>query len=94
MQYAGCAIDLPPRGEPWATYTHTAKKSTNRQLTSNYHDPTVCHIRPPSQYSLYLFLYLCNSLSTSVNHSSVPPLPTFWDFDVPPLCEARSQLKG
>uniref|UniRef100_A0A0R3T1R3 FDX-ACB domain-containing protein n=1 Tax=Rodentolepis nana TaxID=102285 RepID=A0A0R3T1R3_RODNA len=28
-------------------------------LTSNYHDPPGCHIRPLLQYSPYLFLYLC-----------------------------------
>nr|CUU00211.1 hypothetical transcript [Hymenolepis microstoma] len=33
--------------------------SVNRQLTSNYHDPTAYHIRPLPQYSPYLFLYLC-----------------------------------
>nr|CUU98881.1 hypothetical transcript [Hymenolepis microstoma] len=92
-----CLIDLLPRGAPWATYIHTAKKSINRQFTSNYHDhPTVCHIRPLPQYSPYLFsTFVSVSFSlTSVNHSSVPPLDDFWDFDASPLCEARGQLKG
>nr|CUU98989.1 hypothetical transcript [Hymenolepis microstoma] len=74
--YTGCAIDLPPRGAPWATYAHTAKKSINRQLTSYYLDPTVCHIPPLPQYSPYLnFFSTFVSVSfTSVNHSSIPPL--------------------
>nr|CUU99309.1 hypothetical transcript [Hymenolepis microstoma] len=66
----GFTIDLPPHGAPWATYTHTAKKSINGQLTSKYHDPTVCHIQPLPQYSLYLFpyprvclFYICELLS-------------------------------
>nr|CUU99431.1 hypothetical transcript [Hymenolepis microstoma] len=89
-------IDLPSRGAPWATYTHTAKRSINTQLTSNYPDPTVCHIRPLPQYSPYLFLYLCVCLSrTSVNHSSVPlPYRLFVTLTFFLLCEARSQLKG
>nr|CUU99346.1 hypothetical transcript [Hymenolepis microstoma] len=80
------------RGALWATHTHTAKKPINQQFTSNYHDLTVCHIRPPPWYSplslpLYLsLLHLCINLLFS--------LSTFCDFDVPPLCEARIQLKG
>nr|CUU99090.1 hypothetical transcript [Hymenolepis microstoma] len=69
-------MDLPPRGTPWATYTHMAKKSINRQLTSNYHDPTVCHIPPLPQHSPHLiFFYIYESLFSSV------PLSTLCDFD-------------
>nr|CUU97409.1 hypothetical transcript [Hymenolepis microstoma] len=91
----GWAIDLPPRGAPCSTHTHMAKKPINRQLTSNYHDPTVFHIPPLPQYSPHLtFFSTFVSVSlTSVNHSSVPPLD-FCDFDVPRFREARSQLKG
>nr|CUU97543.1 hypothetical transcript [Hymenolepis microstoma] len=70
--------------------------SINRQFPSNYHDPTVCHIPPLPQYSPHLILFSTfkSASVTSVNRSSVLPLSTFCDFDVPPLCEARSQLKG
>nr|CUU99274.1 hypothetical transcript [Hymenolepis microstoma] len=88
MRTLGWAIDSPPLGALWATYTHTANMSINRQFTSNYYDPTLCHIRPLPLYSPFLFLYLCVCLSsTPVNHSPIP-LSTFCDFDVPPLCEA------
>nr|CUU97747.1 hypothetical transcript [Hymenolepis microstoma] len=73
------------------------KKSIKRQLTSNYHDSTVCHIRLLPQYSPYLtffstfvsicLFYICESLFFTSSQ-------LFGDFDVPPLCEARSQLKG
>nr|CUU97774.1 hypothetical transcript [Hymenolepis microstoma] len=92
-----CAIELPSRGAPQATYTHMAKKSINRQLTSNYHNSTLCHIRQLPQYkpNLTFFSTFVSASLTSVNHSSLLfPLSTFCDFDVPPLCEARSQLKG
>nr|CUU98926.1 hypothetical transcript [Hymenolepis microstoma] len=84
-----CAIDLTPRGAPWATYTHVAEKSINWQLTSNYHDSTVCHIRPLPQYLPHLILFstFVSVSFTSVKHTSVP-LPPSRLFDVPPLCEA------
>nr|CUU97531.1 hypothetical transcript [Hymenolepis microstoma] len=31
-----------------------AKKSINRQVTSNYHDPTECHFPPLPQYSPHI----------------------------------------
>nr|CUU99403.1 hypothetical transcript [Hymenolepis microstoma] len=71
--------------------------SRNRQLASNNHDPTVCPIPPLLQYSPHLTFslplrlspsYICESLFCSTY------LSTFCDFDVPPLCEARSQLKS
>nr|CUU99263.1 hypothetical transcript [Hymenolepis microstoma] len=85
----------PTRCTPGNVYLYD-KKSTNQQLASNYQDPTVCHIPPLPQYSPYIFPHLCVCLSvsfTSVNHSSVQALSTLCDFDVPTLCEARSQLK-
>nr|CUU99217.1 hypothetical transcript [Hymenolepis microstoma] len=59
----------------WCTlsnvYSH-GKNSRNRQFTSNYHDPTLCHIPPLPQYSLYRFLYFCVCLTLiPVDHSSV-----------------------
>nr|CUU00231.1 hypothetical transcript [Hymenolepis microstoma] len=73
------------------------KKLTKRQSTSNYPDPAaVCHIPPLPQCSPYLTFfstfvslslsYICESLFCSSSR--------LVDFDVPPLCEARSQLKG
>nr|CUU98635.1 hypothetical transcript [Hymenolepis microstoma] len=85
-----CAIDSPPRGAPWETYTHTAKKSLNRQLTLNYHDLTVCHIRPLPQYSPHLtffstfLFYLYESLSISSLD--------FCDFDVLPLPSVKPEV--
>nr|CUU98318.1 hypothetical transcript [Hymenolepis microstoma] len=79
--FAGCSIDLPPRGAaPWATYTHTAKESIKRQFTSNYHDPTVCHIQPLPQYSPYLFSTFVSVFFKSANHSSVPSPTLSLDF--------------
>nr|CUU97800.1 hypothetical transcript [Hymenolepis microstoma] len=88
-QANGCAIGLPPRDASWATYTHTTKKYLNRQLTSNYHDPSVYHIRLLPKYLPHLFLSTFVSVFfTSVNHSSVP-LSTFCDFDVPPSVKSE-----
>ncbi|VDO16422.1 unnamed protein product [Rodentolepis nana] len=59
------SLDLTPRGAPWATYTHAAKKSINRQLTLEFKlsRSTASHIRSLPQYSPLLFLYLCVCLS-------------------------------
>nr|CUU99010.1 hypothetical transcript [Hymenolepis microstoma] len=55
-------VHLPPRGGPLPTYTHTQKTSINQQLTSNYHDPTVCHIPSLPHLSLPFSLHLCACL--------------------------------
>nr|CUU98968.1 hypothetical transcript [Hymenolepis microstoma] len=89
-----CAIDLPPCGAPWATFNHTAKKSINRQLTSNYHDPTVCHIPPLPQFSPHLTFFsppLCLSL-LHLRITLLFPLSTFCDFDVPPLPSVKPEV--
>nr|CUU98865.1 hypothetical transcript [Hymenolepis microstoma] len=85
----GCAIDSPPRGAPRATYTHTAKRSVIRQLTSNYHDSTVCHIQPLPQYSPYLTFF---STSVSASFTSSLPLSTFCGFDVPLLLSVKPEV--
>nr|CUU99713.1 hypothetical transcript [Hymenolepis microstoma] len=61
-----------------ATYTHTAKKSINRQLTSNYHDPTSTVLTSP-----YLLLYLCVCLFHICESFSCPSPP-------PPLVKSEA----
>nr|CUU98615.1 hypothetical transcript [Hymenolepis microstoma] len=82
-----CAIDLPPRGALWAMYTLTAKKSINRQFTSNYHDPTLSQhvslgMRSISSYKVKAFsstdervvLFPVTGSITSMGVDCIPPV--------------------
>nr|CUU97439.1 Golgi SNAP receptor complex [Hymenolepis microstoma] len=60
----------------------------NQELTSNYHDPTVCHIRPLPQYSPYPFLYICVCPFYICESFYCSSLSTLCGIDVHPLCEA------
>ncbi|VDO01831.1 unnamed protein product [Rodentolepis nana] len=82
----GCAINLPPRGAPWATYIHKAKKSINWQLTSHFKLPSP-HSMSYSTASTVItspFFYLCDCffyIFETLFCSPLPPLD-FFHFDM------------